>query len=142
MPITKVFDVRDVGTKMTLVAVQLGYNYNEDELHATEHAGYGSDEETQRNYVVFYWPVDKDGSHDTYHWYGRRTEFCAVTFVKAFIEDLRHGEIIDVEWLLGETDYPKVGDRSQDWMQGALLGNAHCAAFSRRQQSDETSGAV
>lgn len=136
MPVTKLFEIRDIATKMTLVATQLGINHNDAELSCAQWAGYGDTEEEQRQHIIFYFPADKEGHSDIYHWYGNRTEFCSVAFVKSFFEDLRHGEVIDIEYLLGETDESKCGDESQLWMKGILLVRPSTSRFSRADATD------
>ena len=132
MPLTKVFDVRDSMTQMTVFVTELGHNANEDEKNATAYAGFTDNEDEQHRYHIFYEPTLKNGSHDVYEWYHRRTEFCAFSFIKDRFDVLVPGQIIDVEFLLAETEVSKSGHISDQWMHGALLDNAQCARFSSR----------
>lgn len=104
----KWFEVRDRGTLMSCMAIKLGYD-NQAERRCMRQAGFES-----LGRVVVYWPSDHEASYDPYrfvkHAFGLpvRTQFEATRYIQENFNELVHGQVVDVEYILGETASPKV----------------------------------
>lgn len=107
---TKLFELRDRGTFIPVMALRLGSD-NEGERYLLSRAGYGKDNRTQQTYVLFGRigpePVRLEYSH-----YGSRTFSTAYKYVQENWEELKSGQVIDVEFIKGETEAPKESENS------------------------------
>jgi hypothetical protein len=50
-------------------------------------------------------------AYDPYDWVGDRTKPHAHQFIMEHWQELRDGDVIDVQFILGETDSPKVSEQ-------------------------------
>jgi len=102
----KIFEVRDAGTLMPVLAIRPG-GENEATSKLWARAGYGANRDRQERYVIL---LDLNGDraeHDPYAWTGNRTMFVAHHYLRDQVHDgnwqaLPNGMTIDCEWLLGE----------------------------------------
>jgi len=112
---TKMFEIRDVGTFISVLAVRLGAR-NEAESYLLREAGYSEDVE----YIlltklsgcqghVHYAPFHSS-AHDHYTWYDRTMHY-SHKYIKDHWDELESGEVVDVEYILGETSTPKTTQR-------------------------------
>ena len=110
---TKVFEIRDRSTYVAVIAIKMVPGSDADE-------GY-----ERRRYMLrrcgydFAYPqimlLRIDGgkcSHDPYHW-DDRTMHTAHKFIAEHFDGLKDGQVIDVEYILGETDLPKEPEASK-----------------------------
>jgi len=100
----KTFEVRDEGTFVPVLAVRL-WPHNEEERYLLSRAGYG-----RTDYVLL---TRLDGGlcyYDHLMW-GNRTLGCAHAYIRACWDDLKSGQVIDVQYTLGETEKPKESER-------------------------------
>jgi hypothetical protein len=100
---SKYFEVRDCGTNIPVVAVQL------DDSPIARRAGFLS---APYKHVI----VTALASLKTYHCTGfidGRTMRVACEYIGAHFDDLKEGAVIDVEFILGETKEPKVPECAQ-----------------------------
>ncbi len=118
--ITKAFELRDRGTFIPVVAVRMvpypeGKSEtwdNEPERYLLRRAGY-----TFENPCVLLCRMDADGgvrqaSYDPYGWGAAdRTFQIAHLHITNHFEEIENGAVIDVEYLLKETDKPKQSER-------------------------------
>lgn len=107
---TKMFEVRDEGTLIPVIAYRMNPD-NEAQQALLARGGYGSDAEGQAEYV---WLQRFDagygqGMSDVFKW-GTRTMHEAHIYIKANFDELRDGDVVDVQFILGETKEKKVSE--------------------------------
>jgi hypothetical protein len=105
--VTKLFEIRDAGTFIPVMATLLTSDIYE-EAYLIGRAGY-------QNYVD---PTsimvtrlhDCLSANDPYEW-TNRTMYTAHQYIESHFHDLKTGDVIDVQFILGETSVPKVSER-------------------------------
>lgn len=107
----KLFEVRDAGTFIPAIAIKCN-PADESERYSLGRTGYGTLPENQASYVIFGRLDDLELTRDAYSW-DNRTMHNAHVYVRDNFDTLESGEVIDVEYILGETDSPKVSERLQ-----------------------------
>lgn len=101
----KTFEVRDAGTFIPCLAIRLN-PATEKDRYLIGRAGYGSDAETQGEYVIFgRLQAESEFQHDSFAW-DNRTMKNAHEQVKLQFDILESGAVIDVQYWLGETGAP------------------------------------
>ena len=114
--IAKLFEIRDAGTFIPVLAVQLGpTDDDESERWLMARAGFGRQPEDQREYVVF---CAINGGEpcrchiDPYSWgQNPRTYFVAHDYIRAHFDELESGAVVDVEFIFGIRPNPKLSER-------------------------------
>lgn len=111
---TKLFEVRDRGTFIPVIAINLG-SENESERYLLGRAGYGRTPEDHQRYVLLS-NIDGDShsalTYDPYkHTDGSRTMKEAHTYIKDHWSDLKSGDVVDIEFILKETKVCKKPER-------------------------------
>jgi hypothetical protein len=108
----KVLEVRDSGTFIPMLCVDInpssGERYNE-QRYLMRRVGYPCD--GRPNVVMT--KLTADGSaatNDPYFW-GDRTRATAHNYIVEHWDELRDGDVVDVEFILGERPVPKVSER-------------------------------
>ena len=100
--ITKLFEVRDRGTFIPVIAIKVSHD-TPKEHYLLARSGYTE----ERNYVLL---ARLQGStemnYDPYEW-GNRTMQQAHHHITEHFDELEPGAVIDVEFILGETSSPK-----------------------------------
>lgn len=109
---TKIFEIRDSGTFIPSLAVRFKPT-TESERYLIARAGYGRSVDEQSNYVLLLRISGEQltGSCDIYGHGDARTFPVAHKHIIENWERLRTGQVIDVQFLLGETTEPKVSER-------------------------------
>jgi hypothetical protein len=105
----KMFEVRDEGTTIPVLAIK-PVGENEAEEWLVTRAGYGPKEDAA-NYVIL---VQLDGckaTHDPYNWDFARTMKQAHMYIREYFDILPSGTVVDVQYILGESDKPKQPER-------------------------------
>ena len=106
---TKVIEIRDRATFVVAIATRLtnvSGRTSEQERYLLSRAGFGLTCDDQAGYVVLYLPHNTRGTYDPFDW-------CDRTFHNVHQHLLRHwpeiksGDVVDVEYILGETASPK-----------------------------------
>lgn len=96
----KLFEIRDAGTFISVVALKFN-NQSEQERYLLSRAGYGTSVQEQSNYVL----VSKlaESSQLTYDHmqHGTRTMSVAHEHIQNNWANLKSGDVVDVEFLLG-----------------------------------------
>jgi hypothetical protein len=103
----KTFEIRDVATFIPAVGVLCSRINQDSEQDAflMRCAGYGPEE------VVLLTKLSGGKSeYDPYDW-GDRTMTCAHHYIQENFHSLETGAVVDVEYILNETQTPKVSER-------------------------------
>ena len=103
---TKLFEIRDEGTFIPVVATLMrDTDSNILQNYLLRRCGYGADSRS-----VLLTALDGDGSpawSDYFGWGLVRTRFVAHRYIQDNWDDLIIGQVIDVEYILGEKTEPK-----------------------------------
>lgn len=106
---TKMFEVRDEGTFLPVIAVRLD-PANEAERYLLARSGYGRTAEAQRqsNYVIVFRALAEDtpANYSPEQW-GDRTMRIAHQHIERNFAKLVPGAVVDIQYILGETKTPK-----------------------------------
>lgn len=106
--VSKVFEIRDRATCIPVLATQLG-SENDQESWLFWRAGFGS--RSAKLYVVLMSLLDTTKcQHDTFAW-DDRTYHIAHRYITMHFDALNSGDVVDVEFILGETTEPKKSER-------------------------------
>ncbi len=108
----KLFEIRDEGTLIPVMAVRLKPG-DEAERWLLARCGYGPLGESQSKYVLVV-QIDAgygNATSDRFKWGDRRTMLHAHTYIKEHFDELESGAVVDVEFILGESDEPKQPQR-------------------------------
>lgn len=110
----KLFEVRDRATFMPVMAVKLATR-DEREAYLLGRAGYAREavEGTAdvEPYVILVTLVAVEAEYDPFQWSTRaRTLPAAHQHIIAHWDELKSGDVVDVEYVLGETQAPKVSE--------------------------------
>lgn len=109
---TKLFEIRDRATFIPVLAIRLNPN-TEQERYLLARTGYGLTVEQQGEYIVLFklhGGVNR-ARCDPFEWGSARTMQIAHTYIIEQWANLNRGEVIDVEFILGETHEKKVSER-------------------------------
>lgn len=107
----KTFEIRDEGTFIPVLAVRLDPQCEQDRyLYAR--AGYGLNEEEQGRYVILWRLNGGEANHDPYGWEAG-TMRAAHAYIAAAWADLKSGQVIDVEFIGGQSKTPKESERTE-----------------------------
>ena len=107
----KTIEVRDSGTFIPALAVRLD-PYNEGDRYLLARAGFGIRPDEQERYVLLIRLEGMEVRYDPMSW-GSRTMQVAHYYVVDHFADLKHGQVVDVQFILGETEGPKVSERER-----------------------------
>lgn len=107
--IAKTFEIRDAATFFGALAIKLEPSCEADR-YLLARSGYGTDMERQSEYVLF---TRLDGTgpcyYDPFEWgMVPRTMAVAHRYVNEHFDELKSGDVIDVEFILGETKVKKI----------------------------------
>lgn len=106
--ITKLFEVRDSGTFIPMIAIKLSPQ-NEAERYLLARAGFGRSVEDHLKYVLFSSLTGGEMTSDPYNW-PNRTRQVAHNFIIEHFDELENGQVIDIQFILGETSEPKTSE--------------------------------
>ena len=105
----KYFEIRDKGTFMPIMAVEM-FSENPDDWYLLRRAGFGEDfkcifisvleSPTRSQWDVHEWPRFP------------RTIPVAHDYIQKHFHELKSGDVIDVQFILGETGKPKLSEKS------------------------------
>lgn len=118
---TKILEIRDQGTFMPMIAINMGNVRNTKEVqYLVRSAGYG-----YNTCILLIDPQGRRGaSYDPWQWTGSRTLKIAHQQIIEDWDDLCDGDVIDVEYILKETTKKK---RSQKYDTIDEKGTYHMA---------------
>ena len=104
---TKLFEIRDRGTFMPAMATQIRSS-DEKEIYLLESSGFSN----YNPLFILHFLELNEAHYDAYHWEDR-TRFTAHQYIQENWEKLKSGDVIDVEYILGETTEPKMSQRAE-----------------------------
>lgn len=107
--ITKTIEIRDEGTFIPALVIRLEPGCEADR-YLLARGGYGTIPAQQREYVVLVRLPDCKAQHDPYAW-GGRTMPTAHQFAVDHFDEITSGDVVDVEFILGERGEPKQSER-------------------------------
>lgn len=105
----KVFELRDRATFIPIIVTKIpamGVGENEDVQYLLGRAGY----RTNTSIILTNLSYPEQSHADVYDW-GCRTYSNAHRYIEENFDDLVDGQVIDVEYILGETKEPKLSER-------------------------------
>jgi hypothetical protein len=75
-------------------------------------AGFGTEPENQAQYIILMRLTDSESHFDPMGWPGgSRTMRAAHYHILDNFENLKSGDVVDVQFILEETEWPKVSER-------------------------------
>ena len=104
---TKVLEIRDEGTFIPALAVDINPD-SAAQRYLMRRVGYPCD--GRPNIVLTRLSGDGTATNDPYSW-GGRTFPVAHNYIIERWATLKDGDVVDVSFILGETDKPKVSER-------------------------------
>lgn len=109
---TKLFEIRDRATCIMALAVKFNAD-NDHERWMLSHAGYGYLDQDHSEYVLL-GSLDGDfkGTTDPYK-QDSGTMLIAHQYIRQFWSYLQSGQVIDCQFIRGETDKPVESDRAE-----------------------------
>jgi hypothetical protein len=107
--ITKMFEIRDAGTLIPVVATLMA-SHDAQEHWLVRRAGFSGDDG-----LVFIGKIETGGGqYDPHSWPGgARTMTVAHAYIQKAWGNLSSGDVIDVQFILGETTQRKTSERQQ-----------------------------
>lgn len=111
----KTFEIRDAGTFIPVLAVRLNPGCEQDR-YLLARAGYGTAGEMQAGYVIVVKLEDCLAQYDPNRWRHGRTMEVAHRYIMEHFDDLPSGAVVDVQFILGETQKAKLSEAVQDVM--------------------------
>jgi hypothetical protein len=105
--IIKLFEIRGRGTFMPMVAFST-ISMNVGQNYLLDRAGYAPD-----SHCIMFGYFAQSGMqacYDPYDW-NNRTKKAVHAYIEKYWKELKDGDVIDVEHILGESDKPKISER-------------------------------
>lgn len=103
----KYFEIRDDGTFIPAAAFKpIAGDAHQNYL--ISHAGFGKTVTEQENYVILVKLDPIEAQYDPYEWGNSRTMRIAHDYIIRHWDDLESGAVIDVEYIIGDRDTPKL----------------------------------
>lgn len=103
--IIKLLELRDEGTRIAVMAISVTPE-NEQQRALIRSAGYSPSFDD----VMMIDLHSCNGSYDPYKHGGARTRREAHLYIREHFSELKDGDVVDVEFILGERDTPKVSE--------------------------------
>lgn len=108
---TKLFEVRDRMTMIPVLATKLFPPRSEAERFLLGWVGYRSLPGQYDSWIILVHLSTTECQNDPFGWEGgSRTMHEAHKYIEQHWDELQSGEVIDVEFILGESDYKKVSE--------------------------------
>ena len=108
--VTKIFEIRDRATYIPVMATKMVSDNKAEEYHLVR-SGYRK----KQVLVMMVRLAESWCSYDPYGWdIKARTMPVAHKFIKEHFDELETGDVIDVEYILGETDTKKMSERIEE----------------------------
>ena len=108
----KVLEIRDEGTFFPMLCINLGMADNEDQRHLLHGVGFPLD--GRPNIAVTHATCSGHLTNDPYEWGpDRRTYSVSHNYIINHWDELKDGDVIDVQFILGETKVKKIPQRQE-----------------------------
>lgn len=104
----KTLEVRDVGTFVAVLCVDMNPDSNE-QRYLLRRCGYPCN--GAPNIAMTALGADGGPCTNDFWWWGDRTRTTAHRYITEHWNDLRDGDVVDVQFILGETTAPKASER-------------------------------
>ena len=104
----KLFEVRDRATFIPVMAIHIDGNCTDQEDWLLRRSGYGN---RDRDYTYLIHLHTGEGQYDPYNWDVTRTMREAHRYIAKHFDELQTGDVIDVEYILGESATKKTTER-------------------------------
>jgi hypothetical protein len=105
----KMFELRDVGTFIPIMCVEM-LSDNKSEKYLLKRLGFGD-----YRLIQLVWISANRTEYDPFKW-GDRTFHNAHKYIVEYWDELKSGDIIDVQYILGEREIIKRSEKYHDWM--------------------------
>jgi len=112
--IAKTFELRDRGTFVPVLAVKLEPT-NEADRYLLARSGFGREPDEQKQYVILFGLAGGAGraTCDPYDWGSNGTRLTCHEYINSHFDDLQSGQVLDAEFIRGETTEPKKSEREE-----------------------------
>jgi len=107
----KVLEIRDSGTFIPVICIR-PVPENREQRYLLRRDGYCGDE--SEPCIIMIDAQCRGVAYDCYDWADARTKRVAHNFIAEHWHELSDGHVIDVQYILGETDKPKISERVSD----------------------------
>jgi len=106
--ITKVFEVRDKATNIGVIATKMQPEVPQED-YQLERNGFP----LEGHALIMVTRMNSgEGTWDAFKWRdGTRTMFEAHKYIEQHFDELKSGDVVDVRYILGETDAPAPSDK-------------------------------
>lgn len=110
----KLLEIRDRMTFIQAIAISTKPS-NHGQRYLLASAGYGSDSAC----ILFGYAGGKGQlTYNAHDWPDSRTMYNAHKYVKEHFDELKDGDVVDVEFILGETEEKKISQQFEDLSHG------------------------
>lgn len=118
--ITKAFEIRDAATFIPVIATKMipqwigidgKYDEANPERYLLRRAGFGFDDPCVIVCRMEASGADRNATYDPYSWTGARTMQVAHLYITEHFDALESGAVVDVEFILGESQQSKQSER-------------------------------
>jgi len=106
----KCLEVRDRGTFIPVICIRPVPD-NEAQRYLLRRDGYAGDE--TEHVIIMIDAQCRGASYDPYDWPDRRTKGNAHNFIEQNWASIKDGDVIDVEYILGESEKKKHSEREE-----------------------------
>jgi hypothetical protein len=103
---TRVLEIRDSMTCLSVLAIRMFSMSDVQDWHIHLRCGYSRDGSS----IILVNLDDARAKNSSYDWKDR-TMFTAHDYIEKNFDSLNDGDVIDVEFILGETDKKKISER-------------------------------
>jgi hypothetical protein len=109
----KMLEVRDKGTFIPVLCIR-PVPENEGQRYLLRRDGYAGDE--SEHCIIVVKAQCRGVSYDPYNWPSdTRTMPNAHHYIEQHWNELKDGDVVDVQFILGETDKPKISESREAW---------------------------
>lgn len=108
----KTIEIRDAATFIPAMAVRLD-PYHERDRYLLARAGFGVSMLDQEKYIILIHLTSMRCEYDPMKWGNRTMENAHRHIIEMGLDNFLHGEVVDVQYILGETDGPKVSEQEK-----------------------------
>lgn len=101
---TKMLEIRDRGTRIPVLAIKTTHD-SDKEAQFFRSGGFG-----ERTVIVLKVNPEIAAEYDSFKWGSSRTMTNAHYYIEHNWQDLKDGDVVDVEYILGESDVKKTSE--------------------------------